>query len=63
MACQAARTRFDIAARIGMPTAVLDPGARADGRDNLGLEETLRNLQAREQALERSNQALEAARS
>jgi DNA mismatch repair protein MutS2 len=54
---------FDIAARIGMPAAVLDRARALMDADNLGLEETLRNLQQREQALERSNQALEAARS
>jgi DNA mismatch repair protein MutS2 len=54
---------FDIAARIGMPTAVLDRARALMDADNLGLEETLRNLQQREQALERSNQALETARS
>jgi len=54
---------FDIAARIGMPAAVLDRARALMDADNLGLEETLRNLQQREQALERSNQALETARS
>jgi DNA mismatch repair protein MutS2 len=53
---------FDIAARIGMPTAVLDRARALMDADNLGLEETLHNLQQREQALERSNQALETAR-
>ena len=53
---------FDIAARIGMPTAVLDRARVLMDAGNLGLEETLRNLQEREQALERSNQALETAR-
>jgi DNA mismatch repair protein MutS2 len=53
---------LDIAARIGLPEAVL---ARARGlmdEGSLGLEETLRNLQAREQALARASQELEAAR-
>jgi DNA mismatch repair protein MutS2 len=54
---------FDIAARIGMPAAVLDRAHALMDAGNLGLEETLRNLQQREQALERSNQALETARS
>jgi DNA mismatch repair protein MutS2 len=53
---------FDIAARIGMPAAVLDRARVLMDAGNLGLEETLRNLQEREQALERSNQALETAR-
>jgi DNA mismatch repair protein MutS2 len=54
---------FDIAARIGLPEAVLDRARVLMDAGNLGLEETLRNLQQREQALERSNQALETARS
>jgi len=54
---------FDIAARIGMPAAVLDRARALMDAGNLGLEETLRNLQEREQALERSHQALETARS
>ncbi len=53
---------FDIAARIGLPTAVLDRARALMDAGNLGLEETLRNLQEREQSLERSNQALETAR-
>ena len=53
---------FDIAARIGLPAPVLDRARALMDAGNLGLEETLRNLQEREQALERSNQALEAAR-
>ncbi|HJX52537.1 MAG TPA: Smr/MutS family protein, partial [Polyangia bacterium] len=54
---------FDIAARIGLPQAVLDRAHALMDAGNLGLEQTLRNLQEREQALERSNQALETARS
>ena len=54
---------FDIAARIGLPQAVLDRAHELMDAGNLGLEQTLRNLQEREQALERSNQALETARS
>jgi DNA mismatch repair protein MutS2 len=54
---------FDIAARIGLPKAVLDRAHALMDAGNLGLEETLRNLQEREQTLERSNQALETARS
>ena len=54
---------FDIAARIGMPAAVLDRARVLMDAGNLGLEETLRNLQQREQALERSHQALETTRS
>jgi len=54
---------FDIAARIGMPAVVLERARVLMHAGNLGLEETLRNLQEREQALERSNQALEATRS
>jgi DNA mismatch repair protein MutS2 len=53
---------FDIAARIGLPGSVLDRARALMDAGNLGLEETLRNLQEREQALERSNQALETAR-
>ncbi len=53
---------FDIAARIGLPASVLDRARALMDAGHLGLEETLRNLQEREQALERSNQALEAAR-
>jgi DNA mismatch repair protein MutS2 len=53
---------FDIAARIGLPVSVLDRARVLMDAGNLGLEETLRNLQEREQTLERSNQALEAAR-
>jgi DNA mismatch repair protein MutS2 len=53
---------FDIAARIGLPQKVLDRAHELMGASSLGLEETLRNLQEREQALERSNLALEKAR-
>jgi DNA mismatch repair protein MutS2 len=53
---------FDIAARIGLPAALLDRARELMGDSHRGLEETLRNLQDREQSLERSNQALERAR-
>ena len=53
---------FDIAARIGLPESVLERARALMDSGNLGLEETLRNLQQREQALEQSNQALETAR-
>jgi DNA mismatch repair protein MutS2 len=53
---------FDIAARIGLPAALLDRARELMGDSHRGLEETLRNLQEREQTLERSNQALEQAR-
>jgi DNA mismatch repair protein MutS2 len=53
---------LDIAARIGLPTNVLERARDLMSGGSLGLEETLRSLQEREQALERSSQALEDAR-
>lgn len=53
---------FDIAARIGLPAALLDRARELMGDSHRGLEETLRNLQEREQALEQSNLALGQAR-
>ena len=50
---------LDIAARIGLPDAVLARARSLMDEGSLGLEETLRNLQAREQALERSSQELD----
>jgi DNA mismatch repair protein MutS2 len=53
---------LDIASRIGLPEAVLGRARALMDEGSLGLEETLRNLQAREQALERASQELEATR-
>ncbi len=53
---------LDIAARIGLPESVLARARSLMDEGSLGLEETLRNLQGREQALERASQALEDAR-
>lgn len=53
---------FDIATRIGLPEAVLARARSLVAEGSLGLEETLRNLQAREQALERASQELDEAR-
>jgi DNA mismatch repair protein MutS2 len=53
---------FDIAARIGLPAALLDRARELMGDSHRGLEETLRHLQEREQSLEQSSLALERAR-
>ena len=53
---------LDIASRIGLPEAVLARARSLMDEGSLGLEETLRNLQAREQALEHASQALDQAR-
>jgi DNA mismatch repair protein MutS2 len=53
---------LDIAARIGLPAEVLARARSLMDEGSLGLEETLRNMQAREQALERASQELEATR-
>ena len=53
---------LDIAARIGLPEAVLDRARALMSGESLGLEEILRNLQDREQALERASKELEDAR-
>jgi DNA mismatch repair protein MutS2 len=53
---------LDIAARIGLPESVLGRARSLMDGGSLGLEETLRNLQAREQALARASQDLEGAR-
>ena len=53
---------LDIAARIGLPESVLDRARALMDGGSLGLEETLRNLQEREQALERASQDLESTR-
>ena len=53
---------LDIAARIGLPDEVLARARSLMNESSLGLEETLRNLQTREQALERASQELEQTR-
>ena len=53
---------FDIAARIGLPAALLDRARELMDDSHRGLEETLRNLQEREQALEQARRELEAAK-
>lgn len=53
---------LDIAARIGLPEPVLARARALMNEGSLGLEETLRNLQAREQALEKAGQDLESTR-
>jgi DNA mismatch repair protein MutS2 len=53
---------LDIAARIGLPDEVLARARSLMSESSLGLEETLRNLQTREQALERASQDLEQTR-
>ena len=54
---------LDIAARMGLPAAVLDRARELlGGGASLGLEEVLRNLEEREEALERSGRALEEAK-
>lgn len=53
---------LDIAARIGLPDAILARARELMNEGSLGLEETLRNLQAREQALEEASRQLEQSR-
>jgi DNA mismatch repair protein MutS2 len=53
---------LDIAARIGLPAPVLERARSLMDEGSLGLEETLRNLQEREQALEQASQKLQEAR-
>jgi DNA mismatch repair protein MutS2 len=53
---------LDIAARIGLPDEILARARSLMNESSLGLEETLRNLQTREQALERASQDLEQTR-
>ncbi len=54
---------LDIAARMGLPHAVLTRARGLLGGSAQGLEEVLRSLEAREQALGRASQALDDARS
>lgn len=53
---------LDIAARMGLPEAVLARARELVGTSHLGLEEVLRKLEDREQALTRSSQVLEEAK-
>jgi DNA mismatch repair protein MutS2 len=53
---------LDIAARIGLPPSVLDRARSLMSGGSLGLEETVRNLQEREQALEQASKDLEQTR-
>src|SRR5688572_13486627 len=53
---------LDIAARMGLPAAVLERARALVGGTALGLEEVLRNLEEREQALARAGAALEQAK-
>jgi DNA mismatch repair protein MutS2 len=53
---------LDIAARMGLPEAVLARARELVGASSLGLEEVLRNLEEREQALTASAAALERAK-
>jgi len=53
---------LDIAARIGLPDGVLSRARSLMSEGSLGLEETVRNLQEREQALERASRALDETR-
>jgi len=53
---------LDIAARMGLPQPVLARARELLGGTTLGLEEVLRNLEAREEALARAGAALEAAK-
>jgi DNA mismatch repair protein MutS2 len=49
---------LDIAARMGVPEPILERARALMNSNSLGLEEILRNLQDREQALERAGQDL-----
>jgi DNA mismatch repair protein MutS2 len=53
---------LDIAARMGLPEGVLARARELLGGTTLGLEEVLRNLEAREEALARAGEALDAAK-
>jgi len=53
---------LDIAARIGLPKTVLERARSLMNEGSLGLEETVRNLQEREQALELASKQLDEAR-
>jgi DNA mismatch repair protein MutS2 len=53
---------LDIAARMGLPEPVLARARELLGGTTLGLEEVLRNLEAREEALARAGEALESAK-
>jgi DNA mismatch repair protein MutS2 len=53
---------LDIAARIGLPNLVLERARSLMTEGSLGLEETVRNLQEREQALERASKELDETR-
>jgi DNA mismatch repair protein MutS2 len=53
---------LDIAARIGLPQSVLERARSLMSDGSLGLEETVRNLQEREQALEAASKELDRAR-
>ena len=53
---------LDIAARMGLPAAVLDRAQELLGATSLGLENVLRDLEQREEALVRAEKALEQAR-
>ena len=53
---------LDIAARMGLPERVLERARALVGGSALGLEEVLRSLETREQALAGAEQALDAAR-
>jgi len=53
---------LDIAARMGLPEPVLVRARELLGGTTLGLEEVLRNLEAREEALTRAGEALETAK-
>lgn len=53
---------LDIAARIGLPEAVLSRARALMNEGSLGLEEIVRNLQEREQALARASEELDQAK-
>jgi DNA mismatch repair protein MutS2 len=53
---------LDIAARMGLPAAVLDRAQALLGATSLGLENVLRDLEQREEALVRAEEALDQAR-
>ena len=53
---------LDIAARMGLPAPVLERAQELLGATSLGLENVLRDLEQREDALLRAEQALDAAR-
>jgi DNA mismatch repair protein MutS2 len=53
---------LDIAARMGLPTPVLERAQQLLGASSLGLENVLRDLEKREEALVRAEEALDQAR-